>query len=490
MADRGAHVAHCAVVYVRRGKILGSFSRYREMGINVPLGTDTFPQDMIEEMRWTALACKWSDRNANHGTAREVFNAATLDGARALGRDDIGRLAPGAKADMVIVDFDRLHIGPVDDPIKTLVYAASGSDIDTVIVDGRVVVEAGGYPGVDESDLIRKAADGPPVAEGSSLLAQHPRGESAELLFPSTYPNLRGELMTTLIEGGTVVGFQNGGHVVSARGQVAYSGQRASPTSAVTTQGKVDHADRRPRQAGDPGIRQPPHGFWRAHAALPAGCCPAATFSIPVLAWGSNPRRPTAHRGCRAADWRASAEYAMATALRAGTTTFVMVPNYGRHPYRGRIGTDEELVEAVAATGLRAYLALPYMSGGAAGKADGTLEWVSRDAQGWEGLEQAVEFARAFDGVGEGRIRTFLFPYQADNCTPELVACFQGGGGWTRLPTQDPRRPVPARVPRDPEAHGHDAHPVPVRGRLSGTRGLADARHLYHAPPLAGLSAG
>ncbi len=95
------------IVYLRRGKILGSFSRYREMGINVPLGTDTYPQDMIEEMRWTALACKWSDRNANHGTAREVFNAATLDGARALGRDDIGRLAPGAKADVVIVDFGR-----------------------------------------------------------------------------------------------------------------------------------------------------------------------------------------------------------------------------------------------------------------------------------------------------------------------------------------------------------------------------------------------
>ncbi len=193
VADRGAHVAHCAVVYVRRGKILGSFSRYREMGINVPLGTDTFPQDMIEEMRWAALACKWSDRNANHGTAREVFNAATLDGARALGRDDIGRLAPGAKADMVIVDLSRLHIGPVDDPIKTLVYAASGSDIDTVIVDGRIVVDGGQLSGVDESDLIRKAAEAH-LWQKDRFVGQHPRGESADLLFPPTYPKLRGEL--------------------------------------------------------------------------------------------------------------------------------------------------------------------------------------------------------------------------------------------------------------------------------------------------------
>ena len=126
MAERGATVAHCPVVYARRNRILGSFARYRELGINVGLGTDTFPQDMIEEMRWAALGCKWIDRDANRGTARDVFNAATLGGARALGRSDIGRLAPGAKADIIIVDLHRLHSGPVDDPIKTLVYAACG----------------------------------------------------------------------------------------------------------------------------------------------------------------------------------------------------------------------------------------------------------------------------------------------------------------------------------------------------------------------------
>ncbi len=104
------------------------------------LGTDTYPQDMIEEMRWAALGCKWIDRDANRGTARDVFNAATLGGARALGRSDIGRLAPGAKADIIIVDLHRLHCGVVDDPIKTLIYAADGGDVETVIVDGRTVL--------------------------------------------------------------------------------------------------------------------------------------------------------------------------------------------------------------------------------------------------------------------------------------------------------------------------------------------------------------
>jgi cytosine/adenosine deaminase-related metal-dependent hydrolase len=191
VADSGATVAHCPVVYVRGGKALGSFSRYGEMGINVAIGTDTFPQDMIEELRWAALACKWMDRNANHGTAREVFNAATVNGAKALGRDDIGKLVPGAKADIIVVDFTKLHIGPVDDPIKTLVYAAKGTDIETVIVDGKAVVKDGQVPGVDESKLIEQAAKAHLWQKGR-FVAQNPGAEPAEFLFPSSYDVIGG----------------------------------------------------------------------------------------------------------------------------------------------------------------------------------------------------------------------------------------------------------------------------------------------------------
>ena len=157
VAERGVHVVHCPVVYARRDRILDSFSRYRARGINVALGTDTFPQDMIEEMRWAAIGAKWQDRDANSGSAADVFNAATLDGAKTLGRDDLGRLAPGAKADLIIVDFSQLHIGPVDDPIRTLVYAADGGDVETVFVDGKIVVDGGKIVGVDEEKLRREA---------------------------------------------------------------------------------------------------------------------------------------------------------------------------------------------------------------------------------------------------------------------------------------------------------------------------------------------
>ena len=187
VAARCATVAHCPVVYARRDRILGSFARYRELGINMGLGTDTYPQDMIEEMRWAALGCKWIDRDANRGTARDVFNAATLGGAQALGRSDIGRLSPGAKADIIIVDLHRLHCGVVDDPIKTLIYAADGGDVETVIVDGRTVLAGGRAPGVDEASLLA-AVRAAHRWQRAQLAAQNPTGKPADVLFPSSYP--------------------------------------------------------------------------------------------------------------------------------------------------------------------------------------------------------------------------------------------------------------------------------------------------------------
>jgi cytosine/adenosine deaminase-related metal-dependent hydrolase len=194
LADRGVTVAHCPVVYARRDRLLDSFARYREHGINVALGTDTYPQDMIEEMRWAALGGKWQDRDANRATARDVFNAATVDGARALRRDDLGRLAVGAKADIVIVDMRRLHVGPVDDPIKSLVYAAKGSDVEHVIIDGRIVAEHGQIAGLDERALIAQARE-VHLSQRERFARHHPTGKRERELFPTQLPvrNAEGE---------------------------------------------------------------------------------------------------------------------------------------------------------------------------------------------------------------------------------------------------------------------------------------------------------
>jgi 5-methylthioadenosine/S-adenosylhomocysteine deaminase len=155
LADSGASVAHAPYKYAKMGIMLESLERYRQLGINVALGTDTFPQDLISEMRLAGLMCRFAEGSFRVGKAQDVFDAATLGGARALGRDDLGRLAPGARADIVLVDLRGAHFGAVRDPIKSLVEYASGSDIDTVIVDGRSLVEGRRALTVDEPALLR-----------------------------------------------------------------------------------------------------------------------------------------------------------------------------------------------------------------------------------------------------------------------------------------------------------------------------------------------
>jgi cytosine/adenosine deaminase-related metal-dependent hydrolase len=154
LASSGAAVAHCPVVFARRGFMLESFDRYREAGVTMCLGTDAFPQDMLYEMKIASLVAKIADRNFRSGHARDIFNAATLGGAAALGRSDIGRLAPGALADVAVIDLAGRHIGAVHDPIRSFVHAAGSPDVRHVFVGGREVVTPDGVPGVDERDLL------------------------------------------------------------------------------------------------------------------------------------------------------------------------------------------------------------------------------------------------------------------------------------------------------------------------------------------------
>jgi cytosine/adenosine deaminase-related metal-dependent hydrolase len=154
VAQSGASVAHCPAVFSRRGLTMETFDRYLVDGVNLSIGTDSYPQDIIDELKYASIACKLTERSPEAGKARDVFNAATLGGAKALRRDDLGRLAPGAKADIVLVDFDRMRIGPFLDPIKALIHCGTGDLIDRVIVNGRTVVADGKLLAWDEAELL------------------------------------------------------------------------------------------------------------------------------------------------------------------------------------------------------------------------------------------------------------------------------------------------------------------------------------------------
>jgi 5-methylthioadenosine/S-adenosylhomocysteine deaminase len=153
LADTGTSVAHAAWVFARRGIAMESFGKYLRAGVNMALGTDTCPQSMIEAMKFAAVVTKLMDRQTEYTSAADAFNAATLGGAKALGRDDLGRIAPGAKADLVIWDTQTLSMAPVRDAIKNIVYNAQADDVDTVIIDGQVVVRDRQIPGIDVRQL-------------------------------------------------------------------------------------------------------------------------------------------------------------------------------------------------------------------------------------------------------------------------------------------------------------------------------------------------
>jgi cytosine/adenosine deaminase-related metal-dependent hydrolase len=156
LKSSGTSIAHLPYVKARYGTAMQSFAKYLSCGINICLGTDTYPMDMIHEMRCASICCKIADGDPLSASAREIFHAATLAGAKALQREDLGKLAPGCRADIVLVDVNRPHAMPLKDPFKHLVFGASGADVDTVIVDGEIVVERRRVMKTDLSEALAK----------------------------------------------------------------------------------------------------------------------------------------------------------------------------------------------------------------------------------------------------------------------------------------------------------------------------------------------
>jgi cytosine/adenosine deaminase-related metal-dependent hydrolase len=157
MGEHGSTISHCACNLVRRARFLDTWTRYREAGVNIALGSDTYPRDMIMNMRTASYFGKVLQHDLAAASAAEVFAAATLNGARSLGRDDLGRLAEGAKADIILIDIRNMRFGPVRDPIRSLVECGIGDDVQTVIVNGRVCMQDRMIDGVDVAALLAAA---------------------------------------------------------------------------------------------------------------------------------------------------------------------------------------------------------------------------------------------------------------------------------------------------------------------------------------------
>jgi cytosine/adenosine deaminase-related metal-dependent hydrolase len=186
LAETGATIGHCPHKCAKMAFAMESFDQYLEAGVRIGLGTDTYPLDIVSEMRYASLISRLVDRKASGARATDVFNAATIGGANALGRSDLGRLAPGAKADVVIINLRTTRYGPVRDPINALVEYASGADVETVIVDGEVVVENGRSTRIDDDELFAQAQTGANRA-WDNWAARDWNGRTVEKIIPPAF---------------------------------------------------------------------------------------------------------------------------------------------------------------------------------------------------------------------------------------------------------------------------------------------------------------
>jgi cytosine/adenosine deaminase-related metal-dependent hydrolase len=159
LADAGVSIAHCALTSARYGTALNTFGAYRTAGVRLTLGTDSFPPDMVRSIDIGVNIAKVLGGRLDEAPVADYVRAGTLGGAAFLGRDDLGRLSPGAQADLVAYRLDDVRDGVVDDPIRTLTMNGSSRSASLSMIAGRIVMRDGALPGVDLSELASEAQE-------------------------------------------------------------------------------------------------------------------------------------------------------------------------------------------------------------------------------------------------------------------------------------------------------------------------------------------
>ncbi len=159
LARSGTTVAHCPVTFARSGMTLQSLGGYIRAGVNVGLGTDSYPFNMLEEMREALICSRVSAGSVFDLDTGTLFDIATTGGTKALGRADLGRIALGAKADLVLVDLAHPAMQPVHDPLRNLVHCAAERAVTQVFVDGVPIVRDGKVLHLDVEGAVRQLQD-------------------------------------------------------------------------------------------------------------------------------------------------------------------------------------------------------------------------------------------------------------------------------------------------------------------------------------------
>jgi 5-methylthioadenosine/S-adenosylhomocysteine deaminase len=160
LAERGVSISHNPECNMKIGAGVAPIKEALEAGINVSLGTDSQAsnndQDIFGEMKTAALLQKVTHRNPCLLPATRVIKMATVNGARALGLEKVGRLLPGWQADLTVIDINDLRFRPVHDPAAMIVYNVNGSDVIHTMVGGNWLLKNKKILSFDEQEIYGK----------------------------------------------------------------------------------------------------------------------------------------------------------------------------------------------------------------------------------------------------------------------------------------------------------------------------------------------
>jgi 5-methylthioadenosine/S-adenosylhomocysteine deaminase len=161
LARHGVKVVHNPASNLKLSSGLAPVREMLDAGVEVALGTDgpasNNSLDMFREMRLCSLLQKLRTRDPACIRAEEVLRMATVTAARAAGWEEVGTIEPGKKADIILVNLNSPHLTPLPSVISNIIYSAIGSDVDTMIVDGKVLMQGRRVLTLDEERVMEKA---------------------------------------------------------------------------------------------------------------------------------------------------------------------------------------------------------------------------------------------------------------------------------------------------------------------------------------------
>ena len=163
-ARRGVSPVHCPNSNLKLASGIAPVRKMLDKGLNVTLGTDGVSSsnnaDLFEAVKLAALLSNGSTLDPTSLTAWDALKLATVNGAKAQGREgECGMIAPGMDADLIMLDFTQPHLVPCHNPVSNLVYAASGHDVVLTMVRGKVLYENGAYPTIDLQGVYQEFHD-------------------------------------------------------------------------------------------------------------------------------------------------------------------------------------------------------------------------------------------------------------------------------------------------------------------------------------------